>query len=77
MDEIEISRRFIRELLGMVTRPRPVCSCEVPNYCEDLIDAGVYALRCSTCRGYVNMLWIHEGYFPEPPKDYYGDTDKK
>jgi len=76
MDEIEINGRWIRELLGMMTRPRPVCSCEVPNYCEDLFLVGEYRFRCGTCRGYIDLSWILEGHFPEPPKDY-GDTDKK
>ena len=75
-DGIDISHRWIVEkLFGMLApRPRPVCSCEVPDYAEDLFDRGEYRYRCGACRGYIDMVWILEGHFPEPPN---GSTDKK
>jgi len=70
-----INRQWILGILGQMTRPRPVCSCEVPDYCEDLFDLGMYRFRCGTCRGYIDLSWILEGYFPEPTD--YGSTNKR
>jgi len=68
-DDTIISRRWIFEkVFGQMIRPRPVCSCEVPDYAEDLFDRGEYRYRCGTCRGYIDMVWILEGHFPEPSK---------
>lgn len=68
--DVPISREWLLGLLKVMRRPRLVCSCKVPVYAENLFDIGEYRFRCSTCRGYVDLLWIYEGYFPEPPKNY-------
>lgn len=65
----EIFASMAKDLQREFLRPRPVCSCEVPDYAEDLFDLGMFRFRCGTCRGYIDLLWIHEGYFPEPPKE--------
>lgn len=74
MDDGLINRAWILKLLGVMRLPRLVCSCETPNYAEDLFDRGEFRYRCGTCRGYIDMIWILEGYFPEPNN---GSTNKE